>query len=1437
MAEKIRTLKELQNIINGEIRPADKLSFDYAAMGRTGRKLILHFRSDEYCSPSKVLSLQRRMKDAINCGADVFAVIHQEEKVLNEELIEKTVKEFIYEFDRTLEPQIRSCAVHTNGGLINMNFDRQMAPLLIERLGIPKKLSDYFKSTYGTNLRIGELKYIETDSKKEREEEFFKPEYALSMPLPGDKPRAAEILPREEKPEQKEEESDILYGKRFDGEPVKMIEVAPETNFIIEGEIISNEVKLTSENKYTIITFTMTDTTSSMKAKIMLRGDQSAKAALFKAGAYIRLQGKLEYDNFAKENMIRVRGVMKAKKVERTDTAEIKRVELHLHTNMSAQDGISSSNAYFEQAKKFGMRALAVTDHGVVQAYPYAQAASAATGVGLIYGMEAYMVDDGKRLYNGKFDRSFDDEYVVFDLETTGLDNSLCEITEIGAVRMKNGEIVDTFSSFVDPGKPIPAEIVKLTGITDDMVAGAPTAEEALRAFKEFIGDEACLCAHNADFDMGFITKKGHPFGIKFENDVIDSLPIGRAWLPNLRSHKLNILADHYNVPLKHHRAVNDCEATAKILYKMFCEMREKGIESAMQMNSLIDEVSIVKNSKEVFHTIILCKNQTGLKNLYRLVSEGHLTYYYRRPRIPKSLIEHWREGLIIGSACEAGELYRAVLNEKDDAEIDRIASFYDYLEIQPDGNNEFMIRSHRVENREALHNINRRIVACAKRLGKAFVATTDCHFLNPEDEQFRRIVMDGMGFKDADDQAPLYFRTTDEMLQEFSYLGEEDCYAAVVTNTNLVADMMEPIQLFPKETAMPSIEGAAEHIREDGYRRMKERYGDPLPDFIEQRMEKELGPIIRHGFSMLYYIAQKLVQNSNEHGYLVGSRGSVGSSLAAYALGITEINPLPPHYICPNCKHSDFDVDVLQYGCGPDMPPKDCPVCGAHMETDGFDIPFEVFLGLDADKVPDIDLNFSGDYQPFAFRYVQEFFGEKFVYRAGTISAVQDNTAFGMVKKYAEKRGMELSRIETERLASGITGTKKTTGRHPGGLVIVPKDREVYEFTPIQHPADDVNADSITTHFDFNSMHDVLIKLDILGHDTPTSIRMLQDLTGVDPIKVPVNDPETISLFSSTDALGVTPKQLRGIETGTLGIPEFGTRFVRQMLVETKPKTVSELIRISGLSHGTDVWNGNAQDLIRNGVTTLSNAICTRDDIMNYLVLKGVDKKMAFFTMESVRKGKWAKGKEKNQAAQEAAMREAGVEDWFIDSCKKIKYMFPKAHAAAYDLISLRIAYFKVHYPAEFYATHFTIHADEFDASMVMNGKEGVLRILQAIEQKGRTASAKEQVTASILECVLEMFERGYYFLPVDLKKSQAKKYGVEGKGVRLPFISVPQLGEKVAIALEEAVKKGEIYSIDDMKKIAKVSTSVIDTLRKMGCLDGMPQSAQMNIFEQFSF
>ncbi|MBQ9942140.1 MAG: PolC-type DNA polymerase III, partial [Christensenellaceae bacterium] len=1051
----------------------------------------------------------------------------------------------------------------------------------------------------------------------------------------------------------------------------------------------------------------------------------------------------------------------------------------------------------------------------------------------LIFGMEAYLVDDAFKVYGGK-NRTFDDEFVVFDIETTCKCPMTCRITEIGAVRVKGRKVVEQFQTFVDPEMSIPPEITVLTGITDDMVAGAPKVGEAIRSFWEFAGD-ACLCAHNAEFDTSFVFSQSRKIGIFPKNDVLDTLRVARTVCRDMRSYKLDRLAKRYNIPLQHHRAVNDARATAEILLKMWEDAEKEGASCLKDLEDMTSLEDYVK-SANTYHTVLLVKNKEGLRNLYKLVSYGHLNFFYRRPRIPKSYVEAHREGLIIGAACEQGQVFRSIFMDQSEEEQKRIASFYDYMEIQPLGNNEFLIREGSARDKEDLMEFNRRILALGDALNKPTVATTDCHFLNPRDEYFRRIIMDASGFTDADNQAPLYFRSTDEMLSEFAYLGEERAMEVVVENPQNIAEEVEEIDLFPGNgaTIMPEIEGADVDIRNWAYQRIKERYGDPLPELIEKRLERELGSIIRNGFSILYWIAKKLVEKSMEDGYLVGSRGSVGSSLAAYAMGITEVNPLPPHYLCTHCKHVDFGIDD-RYFCGVDMPPAKCPNCGADLVADGFNIPFETFLGIDADKVPDIDLNFSGEYQPKAHKFIEQVFGEEYVYRAGTIGTIKEKTARPMVLKYMEKRGLSVTNAEIDRLSRGCSGVKRTTGQHPGGMVIVPKSRDVFEFTPIQKPADKVDGDTVTTHFDFNSMHDILVKLDILGHDNPTIIRMLQDLIGFDPLKIPLNDPKTMSLFCSTDALGIRPEDIRGIDVGTLGIPEFGTKFVRGMLNDTRPTTMEELIRISGLSHGTDVWLGNAQDLIESGTTTLSGAICTRDDIMNYLVKKGVEQRTAFFTMESVRKGKWAKGKEKNQDKQEAAMREANVEEWFIESCRKIKYMFPKAHAVAYVIMSLRIAYCKVHHPKEYYATFFTTKCSDFDASYVLSGKEKIERALDDLDNLGNKASATEKSLGVVLELVLEMFARGIGFLPVDLKKSHAKRFSVEGDNIRLPFMAIPKLGEKAAEMLESEAQKEEFLSVEDLKRRCKISSSVIDVMREMGCLKGLPEKAQLSLFDAF--
>ena len=1113
----------------------------------------------------------------------------------------------------------------------------------------------------------------------------------------------------------------------------------------------------------------------------------------------------------------------------RKDTSEEKRVELHIHTSMSTQDGLASAEKIVERAAYWGHKAVAITDHGVVQAFPEAASAGRNNGVKIIFGMEAYMVPDDRKLFRCKKDHSFSDEFVVFDIETTGLYRRTCGITEIGAVRVKDGKILDTFDTFVDPEMRIPDNIISLTGISNEMIQGAPKEREALEQFRAFAGD-ACLVAHNSDFDMGFVGK--NKYGIEFENDVVDSIAVATVALPELKSYKLNKIADHYKIPLKHHRAVNDASCTAEILLRMFDELKERDISTIFG----IEDACTIPDKMRYMHShhaIILCKNKAGLVNLYKLVSKGHLEYFHRRPLIPKSEVTAHRDGLILGSACEQGELYSAIRDEECEEEIERIASYYDYLEIQPNCNNMFMVKKGIVDSEEDLNNINRKIYTLGKKLGKLTVATTDSHYLDEADGLNRAIIMESIGFTDVDDYSDLSFKTTDRMLDEFAYLGDDIAREVVIDNPNKISDMTEVIDLFPGQTAMPKVEGADEDIMRIGFERMKELYGDPLPENIEKRLNRELGSIVKNGFSVLYWIAMKLVSKSAEDGYTVGSRGSVGSSLAAYALKITEVNPLPPHYRCPKCKYSDFHIDIEKYGCGVDMPAAKCPKCGADLIADGYDIPFEVFLGIDADKVPDIDLNFSGENQPTAHKLVETIFGEQNVFRAGTIGTVQEKTAIGFVKKYLEKRGKAANKAEVLRLAKGCSGVKRTTGQHPGGMVIVPKDREVYEFTPIQKPADKVDEETITTHFDFNSMHDILIKLDILGHDNPTFIKMLKDKLGFDPIDIPLNDPETLSLFSSPKALGLTPEQLMGIDVGTLGIPEFGTIFVRGMLKDTRPSTMTELIRISGLSHGTDVWVGNAKDLIDNGIAELNDTICTRDDIMNYLVRKGVEQRTAFFIMEDVRKGKWAKGKLKPEKTDEyiKVMKDANVEDWFIESCQKIKYMFPKAHAVAYVTMALRLAYCKVHHPKEFYAVYFTVRGKDLDCASVYGGIDTIVQKMNEIDQKGFEASATDNSLKTALEMAYEMYQRGICFLPVDIYNSMDCEYSVEPDGIRMPFSSVPMLGATAAQALAEAVKKGDFVSIEELRKQAKLSQNVVDIMKKMGSFRDLHDSPQLSL------
>ena len=1049
----------------------------------------------------------------------------------------------------------------------------------------------------------------------------------------------------------------------------------------------------------------------------------------------------------------------------------------------------------------------------------------------VIYGVEAYLAPDKNAIVTDAKGQSIDTTYCVLDLETTGFSATTEKITEIGIMKFKDGEVIDQFSCFVNPEKHIPQRVSEVTNITDDMVNDAETIDKVYPKMLEFLGDSV-IVAHNAGSDVGFLKQNAKKLGYKFDYTYLDTLSLAKDLFPDYKKYKLGKIADNLGIKVEvAHRALDDVDTTVKVFKVMLKMLKERGakkLEDIEQVSSTEEAKKEEYKKLKTYHAIILAKNYVGLRNLYKLVSLSHIKYFYRKPRILKSLLEKYREGLILGSACEAGELYQAIELGKTDEEIEEIAEFYDYLEIQPIGNNNFLIRNETVKDEEALRDINRKIVDLGEKLNKPVVATCDVHFMDPQDEVYRRILEAGQGYADADTQAPLYLRTTEEMLEEFKYLGEEKAYEVVVKNTNKISDMCDRISPISPEKCPPHIPGCEQTIKDIAYSKAHELYGDPLPQIVQERLDKELDSIIKNGFSVMYIIAQKLVWKSNEDGYIVGSRGSVGSSFVANMTGITEVNSLPPHYRCPNCKFSDF----TDYGCknGFDLPDKECPKCGHALDKDGMDIPFETFLGFNGDKEPDIDLNFSGEYQAKAHKYTEVIFGKGTTFKAGTIGTVADKTAFGYVKKYFEERNIPINRAETQRLAAGCTGIKRTTGQHPGGIIVVPKGREIYEFCPVQHPADDANSDIITTHFDYHSIDQNLLKLDILGHDDPTMIRMLQDITGKDPTKVPLDDKATMSIFSSTDALGVTKEQIHS-EVGSFGVPEFGTKFVRGMLVDTRPTTFDELIRISGLSHGTDVWLGNAQSLIEAGTVTLQDAICCRDDIMIYLIKMGLPPNPAFKIMETVRKGKALKDPVKWEEYKKL-MKEHDVPDWYIKSCEKIKYMFPKAHAAAYVTNAFRIAWFKVHEPLAYYASYFSIRADEFDSDCMIFGKEKVKNKMKEIDLQGNNASTKDKNMYAILELVLEMYERGLEFLPMDLYKSHSTKFLVEDGKIRPPLNSIPGLGTVAAEGIINARKDGKFMSIDDLKIRSKVGNSVTDLLKKYGCLDGMSQSNQMSLF-----
>ena len=1236
---------------------------------------------------------------------------------------------------------------------------------------------------------------------------------------------------------------DVIYGRDFEEESMEIEKIdGPIGEVVIRGKILSVDTR-EIRNEKTIIIFSVTDFTDTIVLKIFAKNDDVPELLKeISGGKFVRVKGVATIDKFDSELTIgSIVGIKKCADFTtvRMDTSVEKRIELHCHTKMSDMDGVSDVKDIVKRAMKWGHKAIAITDHGDVQAFPDANhTVPSDSDFKVIYGVEAYLVDDLKGMVTDSQNQDLDADYVVFDLETTGFSPETNRIIEIGAVKVQNGKIVDKFSTFVNPQVPIPFRIEQLTSINDSMVIDAPVIADILPEFMKFC--EGCvMVAHNADFDMSFIKKNCQRLDIPCKPTIVDTVALARVLLPNLNRFKLDTVAKALGVSLEnHHRAVDDAGCTAEIFVKFIEMLRERGMSTLDEVNAM--GTSSVQNVQKMptYHAIILATCDQGRTNLYKLISLAHIKYYHRRPRIPKSEFIRYRDGLLIGSACEAGELYRAILNGRPEEEISRLVNFYDYLEIQPLGNNAFLVRDEDspVASNDDLIEINKKIVRLGEQFHKPVVATCDVHFLDPEDEIYRRIIMAGQGFKDADEQAPLFLRTTEEMLKEFAYLGSEKAEEVVITNTNRIADMCEKISPVRPDKCPPVIENSDQMLRDICYNKAHKMYGDPLPEIVQERLDRELNSIISNGYAVMYIIAQKLVWKSNEDGYLVGSRGSVGSSFVATMSGITEVNPLHAHYLCKHCQYSDFDSDLVKSfsgrsGC--DMPDKLCPRCGKPLSKEGFDIPFETFLGFKGNKEPDIDLNFSGEYQSKAHKYTEVIFGEGQTFKAGTIGTLADKTAFGYVKNYYEERGVHKRNCEIDRIVLGCVGVRRTTGQHPGGIVVLPMGEQIYTFTPVQHPANDMTVDITTTHFDYHSIDHNLLKLDILGHDDPTMIRMLQDLTGVDPTQIPLDDKAVMSLFQDTSALGITPDDLVNCQLGALGIPEFGTDFAMGMLIDTQPKEFSDLVRIAGLSHGTDVWLGNAQTLIQEKKATISTAICTRDDIMIYLISMGLDSEESFKIMENVRKGIVAKGKCDKWPEWKQDMIDHNVPDWYIWSCEKIKYMFPKAHAAAYVMMAWRIAYCKVFYPLAYYAAYFSIRATAFSYELMCQGKEKLEGYMHEYEKRKDELSKKEQDTYKDMRLVQEMYARGFEFLPLDIYKSEPHHFQiVDGK--LLPALNtIDGLGDNAAVAIAEAAKDGIFLSKDDFRERTKVSKTTIELMSDLGLFGDMPESNQLSLFD----
>ncbi|MBP8640468.1 MAG: PolC-type DNA polymerase III [Oscillospiraceae bacterium] len=1228
----------------------------------------------------------------------------------------------------------------------------------------------------------------------------------------------------------------VIFGKAIKGAPIPMETLNVESgNVVVSGEVFSVDNREITKIKAWVLSFEMTDCSGSIKvSKFFKTGEDRGNLADIKKGMFLTVAGNVAYNRYDEDIALEPRNIVVGTKPKRADTAEEKRIELHLHTRYSTLDALTDPEEAVKRAAEWGHPAIAITDHGVAQAFPEIWHAGKKHGIKIIYGIEGYYINDvdDKLVISGDIDGSLDEEFCAFDIETTGLNANEERMTEIGAVIFKNGEVLSRFQTFVNPNKPIPREIVELTGITDRDVFDAPEEDEALCKFIAFAGERA-LVAHNAEFDIGFMKAAARRQAIEFDPTYIDTLTLAQSLLPDLKRFKLDIVSARLGLPdFNHHRADDDALTCGRIMSKFVVMLREKGITKQSELIGFAKmERSASTRTIRTKHIIILVKNKVGLKNLYEIISKSHLEHFKKNPIIPKSLLLQYREGLIVGSACEAGEVFDAISRHKSDEELERLCALYDYLEIQPLCNNLFMLDNGSAKTEEDLRSFNRRVVQLGEKLNKPVVATGDVHFLDPENEIMRHILLAGRGFADADRSLPLYFKTTDEMLEEFKYLGEDKCREVVVTAPRAISDLCEEFELLPKTLFAPKIENSAEDLQRMVNDRMHELYGENPPEIVTSRVETELHDIISCQYDVIYMSAQKLVANSLAAGYLVGSRGSVGSSIVAFMSGITEVNSFPAHYRCPKCKYSDFESGK-GYGCGADMPDKICPVCGEKLSKDGFDIPFETFLGFGGDKIPDIDLNFSGEYQSRAHKYTEELFGRDHVFKAGTISTLADKTAYGYVKKYLDERGVKVTKSEENRLALGCVGVKRTTGQHPGGLVIIPQDMDVTDFCPVQHPADDAESDIITTHFEYHSMEANLLKLDELGHDDPTMIKMLEDLTGENARLIPLDDPDTMGIYSSPAPLGLADNDPIIGKTGTIGIPEFGTGFTRQMLVDTNPKDFDTLVRLSGFSHGTDVWAGNIRELVLSGTATVKETVGCRDDIMLYLISKGMDPKKAFKFMEAVRKGAIHKGKPWPEGIVEE-MQSLGVPEWYIESCRKIQYLFPKAHAVAYVMMAFRIAYFKVHFPLAYYSCYFYRRSDSFDAVLMTKGIEPVRRKINEI-RRDPAASKKNEDTLTTLEAVYEFYLRGFEFERIDLYKSEAMSFAIDGKSLIPPFIAIAGLGEAAANDLVKCRESGRKFiSVEEvMGACPKVSQTHIQQLKQLGALGDMPDTSQMSLF-----